>query len=259
MTEKWNVCTQSYMTDRWNEGGVFFRRKTIDYLDCDTEKKLFLHAAMGEFSEIAGDEVQSKGHSHAYLYERGQVFLITRMSMRFHRIPKAHETIVYSTWFRKTEGRVFLRDCEVHSDEGELLASGSGTWMLYGINEGAVISPDKLTCQGSTAVNKKSDAPECKKVVPEGEPAVLGYRPVYYTDLDCNSHINNAAYNRIAVDFLPSEYRQKNIADYVINFNRETRLGETLELRGCEITNGYIIQGYVDGVLHFGSEFVFST
>lgn len=246
------------MTDRWNEGSMFFRRKTINYLDCNTEVKMFLHTAMGEFSEITGDEMLSSGYSHAYLYERGQVLFITRMSMRFFRVPVVHETVIYSTWFVGVEGRVFIRNCEVHTEHGELIAAGAITFMLLDIEKGIVISPDEMKCPRSIVVDKRADAPECKKIIPQNEPSVLGCRPVFYTDLDCNNHINNAAYNRIAVDFLPEEYRRRDVADYVINFNRETRLGDTLEIRGSEIENGYIIQGYVDGVLHFGSEFVFA-
>ena len=85
----------------------------------------------------------------------------------------------------------------------------------------------------------------------------LGTRPVYYTDLDLNSHINNAVYTRIAVDFLPEEYRQRQICDYVINFKRETLLGEVLELKGGATEHGYVIMGFVGDALNFASEFTY--
>jgi len=103
----------------------------------------------------------------------------------------------------------------------------------------------------------KADSPECKKIVSDSELPVIGHRPVFYTDLDCNYHINNSVYSRIATDFLPSEYQSLEVKDYVINFSKETSIDDTLEIRGGKTAVGYIIQGFCDGIQHFASEFTF--
>jgi len=245
------------MADRWFDGTFYKRELTVNYLDCNTEKKVFLHYIQGIFSEIAGDESQANGHTHEFLVNSGRVFLITRMSFRFLRTPKCNETLIFTTWFRKTEGRFFLRDCDVRSPKGELIASASGTWALIDPAEHKVIEPSALRTGYSEFSELKADSPDCKKIVPEVPLTLLGYRSVYYTDLDLNYHVNNAAYSRVATDFLPPEYQSCEVEDFLINFNKETRLDETLEIRGGVTEHGYIIQGFCDNVLHFACEFVF--
>jgi len=249
------------MPDRWFDGTYYKREITLNYFECNTEKRVFVHSILGLFSEIAGDESQAKGRTHEFLANYGRVFLITRMSIRFHRTPLVNETLIYRTWFRKVEGKFYYRDCDVRSLEGELIASISGTWVLIDLAERKVLTTGELPTADVHAVDEAADSPECKKVVPSQPLPVIGIRPVYYTDLDCNYHLNNAAYTKIAVDFLPAEYQSREVRDYVVNFNKETRLGDTLEIRGAKTEggSGYIIQGYCENVLHFGCEFLFAN
>ena len=245
------------MPDRWFDGTYYKREVTINYFNCNTEKKVFLHYILGLFSEIAGDESQAKGKTHEAIANSGKVFLITRMSIRFHRTPAVNETLIFRTWFRKTEGRFFFRDCDVRSPERELIASLSGTWVLIDLNEHKVLETGGHPLTGIRSFEEVADCPECKKVIAEEPLPVIGMRPVYYTDLDCNYHLNNAVYSRIATDFLPAEYQDREVCDYIINFNKETKLGETLEIRGGNNCNCFIIQGLVGDVQHFACEFTF--
>jgi len=246
------------MADRWFDGTYYKREITLNYMDCNTERKVFLHYMLGIFSEIAGDESQAKGRTHEVLINQGRVFLITRMSIRFHRTPCVNETLIFRTWFRGTEGRFFLRDCEVTSPEGELIASVSGTWVLIDLKEHRVLDTGEHPPANVKCFREAADSPECKKVVTEQTLPLLGTRPVYYTDLDCNYHLNNSAYSRIATDFLPHDYQSREIRDFVINFNKETKLEDTLEIRGGGGRDCFIIQGVVGDVQHFACEFTFT-
>lgn len=248
------------MSDRFYDGEFYNRQITLNYLETNTDKKVFIHTLLGEYSELAGDECEVKGQNHSFFINSGVVFMISRMSLRFHRIPVQGETLLFTTWFRGAEGKFFFRDCEVRGEDGELLASMEGTWVLLDLVSHEMLGADRYPGNGSTPYPQKlADVPECKKILPMPDMTRLGERPVYYTDLDCNCHMNNAVYSRIAADFLPAQYRQRDIADYVINFNRETRLGQTMEIFGGPTENGYVIIGYCDGVRHFASEFTFKN
>ncbi|MGI5985535.1 MAG: hypothetical protein GXY01_06175 [Clostridiales bacterium] len=247
------------MSDRWFDGTYYKREITVNYMDCNTDKKVFLHYMLGIFSEIAGDECQAKGQTHDFFVNHGKIFLLTRMSIRFHKTPKWDDTVIFTTWFRTTEGKFFLRDCEMRAPDGELFASASSTWALIDPVEHKVLDPDEYPGSRSCGFKQKADSPECKKIISESPLPVIGYRPVYYTDLDCNHHVNNSVYSKIATDFLPPEYRSRDLFDFVINFNKETKLGETLEIRGAETEDGYIIQGSCDGNQHFACEFTFKN
>lgn len=246
------------MPDRWFDGTYYKREITLNYYECNTERKVFVHSILGLFSEIAGDESQAKGHTHSYFVNFGRVFLITRMSIRFHRTPMVNETLIFRTWFRTVEGKFFFRDCDVRSPDGELIASISGTWVLIDLVEHKVLTLGDHRVVDVRAFDEGADSPECKKITPIEPLPVIGLRPVYYTDLDCNYHLNNTVYTKIAVDFLPPAYQGLEVRDYVVNFNKETKLGDMLEIRGGITEGGYIIQGYCENALHFGCEFIFA-
>ena len=248
------------MRDRWFDGTFHKREITINYMDSNTEKKVFIHKLMGIFSEIAGDECFTKGQTYEFFFEHGTVFLVTRMSIRLHQIPVSNDTVIITTWFRNTEGKFFSRDFDIRTEDGQLMASASGTWVLVDPFEHKTLELDAYPgVRSESFPDKAADSPDCKKIVSDSPLPVIGYRPVYYSDLDCNDHVNNSIYTKIAVDFLPPRYQRLDVFDYIVNFTRETNLGDTLEIRGGETENGYIIQGFCNNVQHFASEFVFRS
>ncbi len=246
------------MAERYFDGTFYKRKTTLDYFQCNCDGEAYLHVLLGIFSELAGDEGDANGEDYKFFLKHGVVILLTRMSARIHRIPKRGEVVVFTTWFRQTEGNFFLRDCELRSEQDELLLSFSGTWVLINLKTHRLEEGLHHPGKGSQPHPEKvADAPECGKIIPTGEMTILGTRETCYTDLDCNHHMNNVVYTKIATDFLPDEFRCRKVRDYVVNFNREVRLGTALELRGCETGEGYIIQGWSGDVLHFASEFTF--
>lgn len=245
------------MADRWFDGTYFKREETFNHMHCDRNDRVFLHYILGLFSEIAGDESDSKGQNRAFFMDRGMLFFITRMSVRFHKAPCYNETAIFTTWYRAVEGRFFVREFEIRSTEAEPVASGRCTWALVDLLTFKTLDPSAYPGSTSNGISRVTDSPDCKKIVPEFPLEVLGTRPVYCTDLDCNNHVNNSVYTKTAVDFLPQEYQDMPVRDYVINFSRETKLGDRLEIRGGKTDNGYIIQGLCDGTQQFASEFVF--
>jgi len=96
------------MPDRWFDGTYYKREITINYMDCNTEKRAFLHYILGIFSEIAGDESQAKGRTHEALVNKGRLFLITRMSIRFHRTPCVNETFDFQNMVSEYGRKVFI-------------------------------------------------------------------------------------------------------------------------------------------------------
>ena len=150
------------MADRWYDGTFYKREITINYMDCNSEKKVFLHHILGIISEIAGDECESNGQTHEFFASFGKVFFITRMGIRFHRTPSCGETLVLRTWFRKVDGKFFLRDCDIRSSGGELIASVTGTWVLFDPVQHMLLGVEDYPGIHSKSFDMSADSPECK-------------------------------------------------------------------------------------------------
>ena len=245
------------MSEEWYDGAYFNRKFIFRFGDCDKTKKANLYAIMKLLSELAGEDYERRGLGYEYLLLHGQALLLSRMSFKFVRMPVHTEEVIACTWERFDKGPYFYRDFEIKSESGELLISASSQWFLVDIISREILRPSCLAEGRRQLDPRKSDCPDCEKLKKTGDLPILGYRPVYYSDLDGNGHVNNAVYGKIAVDYLPEEIRKKKINGFSINFFIETKQNETFEISGAETVNGYIVQGSSNNTLHFGCEFVF--
>lgn len=247
-------------TDRWMEGGKAHRIKTIAFLDCDLDDRLFPHWIMGEFSEIVGDPYIAVGESYENSLEHGQIWVVARMSMRVHRMPCSEEDILMSLWYRGADAddKYLLHDFEIHTRTGEPLVSCSSLHRALDLARNCPIPVSEMVGSHPETIHEQADAPICRRITPEGRLSPLGSRAVMYSDIDRNGHMNNAIYTRIAQDFLPPEYRKRLLREYFVNFVRAIELDEVLDILGQPTEEGYIIVGCCQGEVRFSSEFVFS-
>lgn len=245
------------MPEQWHDGAYFNRRFIFRFGDCGADKRASLYALMKLLSELAGEDYERRGIGHEYLVQCGRAVLLSRMRLLMSRFPVHTETVVASTWERGASGPYFCRDYELRTENGELIVSGSSQWIMVDITTREVLRPSLLDAGSRQIEERKSACPGCEKLRKLANPQVLGKRPVYYSDIDGNGHVNNAVYSKIAVDFLPEEIRLKDPKDFSINFFIETKPGETLELAGMDTGNAYFVQGSADGIPHFGCKFGF--
>lgn len=244
------------MPEVWYDGARFLRRFTFRFGDCGSEKTAGLYSVMKLFSEMAGEDYEGKGLGHTVLWEHGQAFLLARMALRFKRMPVYGETTTTSTWERFAKGALFYRDFIISSESGEELVTATTLWFIIDPVSREILRPESLYGGLRAGDPTAADDLACRKIRKNDELPLLGLRPVYNSDIDANGHVNNAVYGKIADDFLPAEYR-KRVRELYIEFKSETKLGETLEIRGGKTDAGFAVQGVSDGVMHFGAEFVF--
>ena len=247
-------------TDRWLEGGKAYRIRTVAFLDCDLDDRLFPHWIMGEFSEIVGDPYLAVGESYEKSLEHGQIWVVARMSMRVHRLPRSEEPILMSLWFRgaDTDDKYLLHDFEIHTPEGEPLVSCSALHRAVDLVRSCPILVSEMVGSHPEIIHEQANAPVCKRIDSEGRLSPLGSRVVMYSDIDRNGHMNTAIYTRIAQDFLPPEYRKRRLREYFVNFVRAIELDEVLDLSGQPTEDGYILVGCCGDEVRFSSEFVFA-
>ena len=80
-----------------------------------------------------------------------------------------------------------------------------------------------------------------------------------WSDVDFNKHANNVKYTVWAMDALPEELVYGTwLKEHYINFNKEVRPGETVELYHAESDGAHIIEGRVGDHQAFITKLVFS-
>ncbi len=245
------------MPQEWYDGAYFNREFLFRFGDCDIRKTANLYSIMKLLSELAGEDYERRGMGYDTLANSRQAMLLSRMRLRFSRLPAHKEKVVAVTWERGMNGPYFYRDFEIKAEDGELLILGTSCWFLVDIISREVLRPNALTEGKRQLEARKADCPECDKLKKLENMPPLGNRPIFYSDLDGNAHVNNAVYAKIAGDFLPEELRRKMLKEFSINFFVETRLGEAMELAGMETKSGFVLQGNAGGIPRFGCRFEF--
>ena len=243
--------------DAWNDGPVFNRSFSLKFDDCDVKKEGSLYTIMKLMSEMAGEDYERRHVGYDFLFERNQVFILSQSAMRFHRLPRFGENIVISTWEKEIRGPLLCRAFDINTIQGEHLGGCMTGWLLVNPVTRDILRPTVI----GDVLRPHDGEVRCgalKKLRRNPNLTLLGERPVYFSDLDGNEHVNNAVYGKIAVDFLPDDMRRRGFQEVYITFNKETRFGSSLSIFGGETEIGYEIQGSVDGQLHFATEFIFA-
>ena len=245
------------MPEAWVDGAFFYRKFIFRFGDCDSRQQAAIHALMKLFSELAGEDYERRGIGYELLRQNGQAMLISRLRLKFHRHPVHMEKTVARTWERGMKGPYFLRDFELRTESGELLVAGTSQWIAVDIISREILRPTTLITGNRLIDPLRADCPNCEKIQKFETLPFLGSRPVYYSDLDANGHVNNSVYGRIAVDFLPEELLRKQLEAFSINFALETKFGESLWLCGAQINECFQLTGSAAGTLRFGCSFDF--
>ena len=99
--------------------------------------------------------------------------------------------------------------------------------------------------------------------MPKGvEPELVGQHAVSYSDIDTNGHTNNAMYMQWAMNAVGYETTSsKPVRTFTINFNHETKAGDTVDLYRViqEAEDGLhvFVEGRLGDVSSFCVEIIF--
>ena len=201
---------------------------------CTPRQEMSPSAILRWAGEIADLHLSQFGLSYNDLAARGVAFLLTAAELRIHRPPRLREQGTVATWHHGTRRVRWLREMEMLSDQGEKLVSGVSEWVLVDCRTHRILRPDAAPEIAQVPVT--ADRPDPGLLPALRLPTDLqaaGERPVCYTDLDYNGHLNNARYADILCDWLPGGLGEGRLASLRIDFQGEALPGDRLVLEGA--------------------------
>lgn len=235
--------------------GCFYKDVEIRFCDCDKQKRARVETILRIMADIAGVAYGARGYSHAWLWEHHSVFLVTRASIRIHRMPVADETITVETWERCIKGVLYYRDFAFYDAEGAKIVEGETAWVVVDPETRTIQRPSDFPGTFEPLPEKKTDTLPTARLKPEGDFTPVGERKIVYSDIDGNNHTYNAVYVGIACDFLPPAYTDRPLRDFRINFKQEALLGETLTIHTALQENSALVLGTLGDTPSFECEF----
>lgn len=230
---------------------------TLSAAEADRNRRMKLSAALRHMQDAASRHLNALGYPYEKLMEKRQVFLLSKVEVTFQGSPAPEQRITAYTRPHPPKGAYFLRET-CFSVENTPLVLGKSAWILADYQTHQVLRPsafdwnypfDQADFDGSIA----------RRRIPALEgAALLGTRPIRYSDLDANRHVNNAIYGDIVCDFLPASRLDSHpIRRATLLYEHEAQLGDELQIRGGPTgENVWYLAGHKNGERCFAAEIV---
>ena len=193
-------------------------------------------------------------------------WVLYRMYMKFLRPVTWRDKVTMNTWHKGMEGLVFLRDFELIAEDGQRSAVATSSWVVLDMDKRSFVKKEDFPGFINTDPQCTENAVEFaapKVVIPSGfEKTMARTHVVKYSDTDFNGHTNNVKYVVWALDSIDQDFVFSHpIHELAINFNRETRLDDVVELwtaeRATEENRVFYVEGMVEGRQVFIVKLVF--
>ncbi len=196
--------------------------------DCDASGKVRPSLILRYMQETANLQLHNLGPTTDELIRDDRAFILSRINMSVYADLYAYDNISVSSWACESRGVSFNRCYQIHRN-GKLVAEAASVWGLIGISDHKIYRVEDVILGFDTDEPLELDAPRRVHIPRDISLSLVGERPIVYSDLDLNQHMNNTNYPDMLCDFIPDIVNQR-ILSISISFAGEARLGETLKV-----------------------------
>lgn len=226
---------QEYRTYHDSENR-FYLQTMVYFCEANDSKQLSLYDLLKLTSDAAVEDYNQRGLGRDFLTKNNFAVLVSRLSFRFHRMPRENEHILLRTWEEKPEALQLVRAYEIESmDEnakGEKLVSGFSSWIVVNPQSRRIVPTKMFNVREPSTLSDEHDCLKYGKIqIPESM-ELLDERVIKFSDIDGNGHTNNARYGAFVADALPSELRHTRLRDFRLNYAKEAKLGQKMQIFG---------------------------
>ena len=231
------------------------QRLKVTCYDTDVAHYLKPGAFMDLAQEIAYISADRLHFGYADLQRHGLAWVLSRMHICFPSMPRWNDVVTLETWHKGFSGPFYVRDFRMTGADGRPAVRATSSWLIIDVASRRLLRREHLAeyLPVDTECHESAVDEPCDKVMMprEGVEQVASHR-VAYSDVDIIGHTNNAKYVVWAMDCLPfEELAAHRVREIRINFNKETRPGDTVDLFRAPVEGGWAVEGRLDGASSF--------
>lgn len=217
--------------------------------DVDDHYELKITSLFKYLQQVSTNHAEIIGFGKKDTVDKGMFWVITRMKVVIHRLPKMLETIKVTTHPGETQIFIFPRHYQIYDENNNLIVTASSSWAVLDLETHKVkVNPFGNLQIPFERIDEDISLPS--KVIGECH-RLIEKRKVRYSDIDLNGHLNNTKYIEYMIDTHDQDFYNKyQVKEITINYEKEVRNTDTVTL----FTNDEIpetIIGEVDGVRAF--------
>lgn len=210
---------------------------TIQPQDVDFTLRASASSIVNYMLNVAGLDAHNKGFGVEVLQDSSLTWVLLRFCTEINYRPEQYETVEIDTWISDFNRLSSTRNFRMRIGD-RIIASGVSLWCV--LNMETRQSADMSMMKEA---HDKFIVAEPSPIAAPGrlraiESAVTVSRPVVYSDIDFNRHVNTMRYVDMVFDSYPLEiFEAKDAMRLDINFLAEARYGETISVGYVEEEN----------------------
>lgn len=179
--------------------------------------------------EAAGNQARALGWSVDELQRRGLTWVLSRLSVRFERLPEWREEVTVATWPSGVQRLFALREFTVSGDDGGRLAAATSRWLLVDVaTRRPRRPPEEIAVMGRSDLGLAVEF-ELDRLPELSGPSLDRDFTVKVSDLDVNGHANNVAIITWMLDSRPDATEAAvSLREIDVEFRAEALAGDVV-------------------------------
>lgn len=208
----------------------------VEPQDVDFTLRASTSSIVNYMLNVAGCDAHNKGFGVEVLQDSSLTWVLLRFSAEVYERPEQYETVEIDTWISDFNRLASTRNFRMRVGD-RVVAAGVSLWCVLNIEtrEAADMSMMKEAHDRFIVAEPSPIATPARLRPIDAQISVS--RPVVYSDIDFNRHVNTLRYVDMIFDTMPlEEFERREAMRLDINFLAEARYGETISV-------GYVVDG----------------
>lgn len=179
---------------------------------------------------VAGTDAHLKGFGVEALQGHSFTWVLSRLAVEISTQPRQYTDIEIDTWVNEFNRLSSTRNFKMRIGD-EVIAAGVSQWCMLNMETRQAVDMTLLKDVYERAMVAETSPIAAPARLRDVEPQISVSRPVVYSDIDFNRHVNTLRYIDLIFDTLPLELIEKNAGMRLdINFIAEALYGEVLTI-----------------------------
>lgn len=213
-------------------------KSRVRYSEIGEDRKLTLDGILNYFQDCTTFHSEEVGLGMERLEEKRRVWMLSAWQICAERYPVLGEQLTVQTWPYDFKGFYGMRNFALRNEVGELLAWANSLWVYVNLDTGRPARVDAEELSGYVLEPRLDMKYEDRKVaVPAGGRQMESFE-VKKHHLDTNHHVNNGQYIRMAEEYLPGDFRVRQMR---AEYKNQARLGDRICPFVCREDGKYVV------------------
>ena len=217
---------------------IYSKLYTTSWHDTDAYRHVRPSALLVYMQEISNAHLASTGTTIDELRDtKGLAYILSKIRLDVLRPITSYEDIRVETWTVASRGYSSLRYYRILRGD-ETVAVAETTWALVSTADKSLHRPEESGYAFEDGESVALSAPSRTRAPSDCVFEQVGKRPVLYSDLDYNMHMNNTRYPDMLCDYLPLEEIEK-ISSITLSYLREAAFENTVTVHRAKCDGAY--------------------